>query len=160
MHRTNTPADVAATGTIQIDAGEDVTFSVPAGGIDLGTIAYDSGLRAITDLATSRTAGEVYLRRTGAVVFLQVLGLVCSDQAHGFTAFTLPAGFRPGLNIYDPTPLHVVEAATPEGQVMRTGVGKNGDIRFFGMSDTTPIYFTTTYMTDDPLPADVPGVPV
>lgn len=160
MHRTNTPADVAATGAVQIDAGEGVKFSVPAGGVDLGTIAYDSGLRKINDLAATRAAGDIYLRRSGVLVFLQVLGLVCSDQAHGFTAFTLPTGFRSGLNIYDPTPLHVVEAATPDGQVMRTGVGSNGGIRFFGMSDTTPLYFTTTYMTDDPLPADVPGVPV
>ena len=157
MHRTNTPADVAATGTIQIDAGEGVTFSVPVEGVDLGTIAYDSGLRNINGLAATRTAGDIYLRRSGVVVFLQVLGLVCSDQAHGFTAFTLPTGFRSGLNVYDPAPLHVVEAATPDGQVMRTGVGADGRIRFFGMSDTTPLYFTTTYMTSDPLPATLPG---
>lgn len=157
MHRTNTPASVAATGAVQIDAGEGVTFSVPTGGVDLGTATFDTGLLNINDLATTRTAGDIYLRRSGVLVFLQVLGLVCSDQAHGFTAFTLPAGFRSGLNVYDPTPLHVVEAATPAGQIMRTGVGSNGGIRFFGMSDTTPLYFTTTYMTNDPLPATLPG---
>lgn len=158
MHRTNTPSDVAATGAVQIDAGEGVTFSVPAGGIDLGTVAFDTGLLNINDLAPTRTAGDIYLRRAGVMVFLQVLGLRCSDQAHGFTAFTLPLGFRSGLNVYDPTPLHVVEAETPTGQVMRTGVGTNGGIRFFGMSSTTPLYFTATYMTDDPLPTDIPGV--
>lgn len=157
MHRTNTPKSVAATGAVQIDAGEGVTFSVPVAGVDLGTIAYDSGLRKITDLATTRTAGDIYLRRTGAMVFLQVLGLVCSDQASGFTAFTLPTGFRSGLNIYDPTPLHVVQAELPTGQVMRTGIGTNGTVRFFGMSATTPLYFTSTYMTSNPLPASPPG---
>lgn len=51
MHRTNTPASVAATGAVQIDAGEGVTFSVPTGGVDLGTVTFDTGLLNINSLA-------------------------------------------------------------------------------------------------------------
>lgn len=152
MHRTNTPEQVYESGYINIDAGEGVHAQVPGSSIQ-------TGLRRITDLAPTRTAGDVYVQRDGNLVMLQFTGLVCSDQAHGFTAITLPVGFRSSLGIWDTSPLHVVEAEpSVTGQVMRSNIGTNGAIRFFAMSNTTGLYLSAVYLTNDPAPASLPGV--
>lgn len=67
MHRTNTPSSARESGYINVDAGEGVVTKIPAPGIQ-------TGLRRITALAPTRTAGEIYVQRDGSMVFLQLPG--------------------------------------------------------------------------------------
>lgn len=158
MFRTNTPEQVLQSGYINVDAGEGVNVQVPGPSVS-------TGLRRITDLVADRTAGDVYVWREGKMVFLQFTGLMF--EAQGFpvvNAIVIPEGFRPKLNIIDPTPLHVSESEPqydPRNDDLifpRTIYGTNGTVRFFGPDPAVSIYFSISYMTDDPAPATLPGV--
>lgn len=164
MFRSNTVEDVQQTGLVRVDAGEGVELSIQVE----PSADVDTGLRKITDAVSNRTAGNIYLRRTGSMVFLQFTGLKYSSQSTypPTNLPILPDGFRPALNIIDPTPLHVVEsepqyAGDPEVLVFpRTIVGTNGTVRFFGSDPALPIYFTCAFMTSDPAPEELPGAAV
>lgn len=164
MFRSNTVESVRATGLVQIDAGEGVALSVPVE----PPAVVETGLRKINDLSTTRTAGDIYLWRSGKMVFVQFTGLRDSGQGvgTGFGAVTLPVGFRPRLNIIDPTPIHAVASElqytqTEGGPVLnvpRTIIGTNGLVRFFGADPVVAIYFTCSFMTADLPPSSLPGV--
>lgn len=107
------------------------------------------GLQTITDLATGRVSGDVYVERTGRLVEMQVVGLVAADQAHGFTALVLPRGYRPNRTRIIPQAIHLT-GGSAAGQ--RTIIGPGGDVRFFAVQESTPIYLQCTYLTDEEAP--------
>src|SRR5690606_31828793 len=154
---------VQETGLVQVDAGEGVALAVPV----TPYIEVDTGLRKVTSLVPSRTGGDVYLWRNGRMVFIQFTGLRTSTMGTGtnFSALTLPLGFRPSLNTWDPKPLHAVQSEPqyagdpPVLTVPRANIGTTGLIRFYGADPAQAVYYTATFMTADPAPETLPGEP-
>lgn len=120
---------------------------------EIAPTPYESGLRDITSLVATRTAGNLYAQRYGRLVFLMAYGLVCSDQASGFIPVTLPDGFRPPRTLIDTSPLHISGSTT--GQ--RTLISAAGPVTFYGVTAGTGIYLSTTFLTPNNPPATLPG---
>lgn len=105
MYRINSPRDVVATGTVEIDAGEGVTLTVPTvpaesgGGVSPDHPAlYESGWRDITSsIPASVASGRAYILRAGSTVWIDFDDLVTTDppaaQWHDWSGF-IAAGFR------------------------------------------------------------------
>ena len=120
---------------------------------EIAPTPYESGLRDITSLVATRTAGNLYAQRYGRLVFLMAYGLVCSDQASGFIPVTLPDGLRPPRTLIDTAPLHITGNTT--GQ--RTLISAAGPVTFYGVTAGTGIYLSTTFLTPNSTPATPPG---
>lgn len=136
---------------------DDLTGAINQIGVDIKALRsaspYESGMRDITSLVTTRTAGNLYVQRYGRLVYLMAYGLVCSDQASGFIPVTLPDGFRPARTLIDTAPLHI--SGTTTGQ--RTLLSAAGPITFYGVTAGTGIYLSTTFVTPNSPPATPPG---
>ncbi len=112
----------------------------------MGWSKKSKGIQSLTSLVGTRTAGDVFVDRSGRTVELLVVGLVTADQAHGFTALILPRGYRPNRSRIVPQAIHLTTTSVA-GQ--RTIIGPGGDVRFFGVDGQTPIYLQCTYFTDE-----------
>lgn len=104
MYRINSPREVVATGTVEIDAGEGVTLTVPTVPVDSGggvspdhPALYESGWRDITSSIPDPVAsGRLYLRRTGYTVWMDFNDVLTVDapanEWHTWPGI-IPAGF-------------------------------------------------------------------
>ena len=106
MCRTNSARDVVATGRVDIDAGEGLELSLPTNPVGQDDIdqriadhpaLYDSGWLDITSSIPDPVAsGRLYLRRTGATVWMDFNDIVTVDppanEWHTWPGI-IPAGF-------------------------------------------------------------------
>lgn len=165
MHRTNTPENVAATGAVQIDAGEGVTLDVPATppngdglAARLAAAEYKSGRRIITSLMREGVGGAANVSRTGDLVVLNLYGIqppeeVSHDVVDVFAA-PLPVGFRPDASLSEPL---VIPSATMPPFMPRVFMNAVGACKVNRPGHA--LYGLVTYRTNDAPPATLPGTP-
>lgn len=156
MHRINTPADVVATGLVQVDAGQGVTLEVPLVPADHPAL-YDSGLRDIRGLVddtsgwdAGRAALVASVERQGQVVnvsFSNLVNIADPPPAGWVDVLRLPYGFRPSDNQYG-----------TDFVGGRIRVLANGYIQ---VQNPTAVlnYFGILLLTRDPAPSAPPGAP-
>ena len=124
----------------------------------LAALEYDSGPRNIKvmfDPALTLLTG--YLQRRGNVISLVFAAKFAAlPKADRQVMLTLPAGFRPVSNIIRP-----FESFT-EGKINANALlGSNGTLEFRRMSSLSSwSFYDATFLTNDPIPATLPGTPV
>lgn len=178
MHRINTPADVVATGLVQVDAGQGVTLEVPlmpgGGGVSPDDPAlYRSGLRNVAaDLATgwAPSTQGVRMSRQGATVTIALDVTRVGDLASNFAdVLAIPEGFRPIMSGY----IQPAKSAALGGEFPNPSVSGWWDrlnttapLRFRDMptgerfKDGQRLTNVISWQTIDPIPTSLPGIPI
>ena len=90
MLRTNSPADVAATGYVRVDAGDGIILPLRMGGVDTGWRNMTDDLR----YGWTTSAGGVFIRRVDERVMYSFKGLD-GTTATNAAAVALAPGFGP-----------------------------------------------------------------
>lgn len=124
----------------------------------LGSIEYDSGSRNIAGMFPIEVAVlSATLQRVGRTVTL-AWGARFPDPPSATTValFTLPSGFLPSTPI-----LGLWEQASAVRSSGRVFVNSSGGLvtSYQSTAQSGWCYFSATYITPDPIPAVLPGVP-
>lgn len=113
----------------------------------------DTGLRNITTLVAARTAGSIYVVRSGSWCELTLID-VAFGTLTGMQEFAglVPDGFRPpGWRHYSSSP-HSDD--TPNGMLIKP----DGTLRIYSLSAGEVLQSTFTYYTNQAWPSTLPGV--
>lgn len=93
------------------------------------------------------TGGTVQLTRSGNRVELAVWG--APNDSTAATQMTLPEGYRPPV-----TRLFNDAVYTEKQGSRRVNVYSNGRVVLYGLTHSEPVYFTISWHTEEPFPAN------
>lgn len=118
-------------------------------------MTYDSGERNVTGLLSDVTEGNMYVRRVGRQVWIDVQEMRVANPSVSFSKWNavLPHGFRP-LRTYIDLSLSPRANSDSIGSMR---VSKYGEIVIY--SPTGTLYGLVSFLTGTELPAALPGTP-
>lgn len=161
MFRTNTPADVASSGKVEVNAGEGVQFTVPV----KPYVLYDSGWRDITGRVPDATVGNLLIRRVGHAVSLDFRGL--SGALPGSAWYSWPGTIPAGFNVPRNWQYFALASWHPSRSAGPIRLATSGSVIVYnakytdggGVDQPASIDATITWLTDEAEPATLPGTP-
>lgn len=163
MLRTNSPADVAATGYVQVDAGDGIILPLHMGGVD-------TGWRDMTDnllYGWTTSSGGIFIRRVDERVMYAFKGLdgtaatssACIGLQSGFMPDTFTGG-SPAFFVRSQQPLDTEDPGGPTKDFW--GSAGTGFMRLeIGQLTRTGTWLTVVLPAEAALPnmATLPGSP-